>query len=247
MGHVVLVAVPVLAVAVPVLLAALVVGWFGIRLRRARGTPTQPLRAVTDLYSRFLMLYLAGVAIAAFGYVNGGTARGSFCVATGFPTSISAIRGPVARPGASIAGDGTVTACALHPGPGEWALYLLTRLPVVLLWASILLLAWRLIRTAERAGPFTPQVSRHMWQLGWTVIGGAVLAGALRQLGVDVLTGTLMTPRVYGPGFIAVDVLISAPLRALFPAAALVGAGLLSFARIIRLGAAMDEEIRATV
>jgi ABC-type Fe3+-siderophore transport system permease subunit len=44
-----------------------------------------------------------------------------------------------------------------------------------------------------------------------------------------------------------VDVLIGTPLRALFPVAALGGAGLLSFARIIRLGAAMDEEIRATV
>jgi hypothetical protein len=234
-------------IAVPVLLAVLVLGPLAARLRQDRGTPTQPLRAVTGLYGRYLVLYVVLAAIAAVGYVGGGAIRGSFCVATGFPTSVSAIRGPVAKPGAWITGDGTVTACALHPGAAQWALYLLTKLPVVLLWASILLLVWQLIRTAERTGPFTPQVSALMWQLGWTVIAGAVLAGMLRQLGVDLLTGMLMTPRVYGPGFTAVDVLVGATLRALFPVALLAGAGLLSFARIIRLGAAMDEEIKATV
>lgn len=240
MGHVAIVVIAVLVI-------VLVLGAFGAQLWRERGTPTQPLRAVTGMYGRFFVLYVAAVAIAAVGYAGSDAIRGSFCVATGFPAGTPEVRGPVARPGAWITGDGTVTACALHPGAGQWALYLLTRLPVVLLWASILLLAWRLIRTAERTGPFTPQVSTAMWRLGWTVLGGAVLAGMLRQLGVDLLTGILMTPRVYGPGFIAVDVLIGAPLRALFPAALLAGAGLLSFARIIRLGAAMDEEIRATV
>ncbi len=234
-------------VTVLALVAVLALGAFAARLWRDRNAPTQPLRAVTGLYGRFLVLYVAAAAHAAVGYAAGGVARGSFCVATGFPAGGPAVRGPMARPGASITEDGTITACALHPGAAQWALYLLTRLPVVVLWASILLLAWRLIRTAERTGPFTPQVSTLMRQLGWTVIGGVMLAAALRQLGVDVLTGMLMTPRVYSPPFIAVDVLIGTPLRTLFPAAALAGAGLLSFARIIRLGAAMDEEIRATV
>jgi hypothetical protein len=238
MGHVALVAV--------LLVLVLGLGAFGARLWRDP-VPTQPLRAITALYSRFMVLYLAAVAIAVYGYVDGGITRGSFCIDTGFPASSLALRGVAARPDASITGNGTVQACALHPGAGQSSLYLLTRLPVVALWASILLLAWRLIRTAERTGPFTPQVSTVMWQLGWTVLAGTALAAALRRLGEDVLTGILMTPRVYSPGFIAVDVLIGTPLKALFPVAALAGAGLLIFARIIRLGAAMDEEIRATV
>jgi hypothetical protein len=41
--------------------------------------------------------------------------------------------------------------------------------------------------------------------------------------------------------------MIWAPIRGLLPVPALTGAALLTFARIIRLGAAMDDEIKGTV
>jgi hypothetical protein len=41
--------------------------------------------------------------------------------------------------------------------------------------------------------------------------------------------------------------MIWAPIRGLFPVPALTGAALLTFARIIRLGATMDDEIKGTV
>jgi hypothetical protein len=41
--------------------------------------------------------------------------------------------------------------------------------------------------------------------------------------------------------------LITLPFHALLPVAALTGAALLTFARIIRVGAAMDDEIKGTV
>jgi hypothetical protein len=41
--------------------------------------------------------------------------------------------------------------------------------------------------------------------------------------------------------------LITAPFVALLPVPALAGAALLTFARIIRLGADMDDEIKGTV
>jgi len=41
--------------------------------------------------------------------------------------------------------------------------------------------------------------------------------------------------------------MVTVPFHALLPVAALAGAALLTFARIIRVGAAMDEEIKGTV
>jgi hypothetical protein len=48
-------------------------------------------------------------------------------------------------------------------------------------------------------------------------------------------------------GFSFYTVLLSLPFQAMVPVAALAGAALLTFARITRLGAAMDDEIRGTV
>lgn len=40
---------------------------------------------------------------------------------------------------------------------------------------------------------------------------------------------------------------LSAPVTALFPAPVIAGGALLTFARVIRLGAVMDDEIKATI
>ena len=48
-------------VAVPVLLAVLVLGSLAVWLRQDRGTPAQPLRAVTGRDGRLLVLYAAAV------------------------------------------------------------------------------------------------------------------------------------------------------------------------------------------
>ena len=56
-----------------------------------------------------------------------------------------------------------------------------------------------------------------------------------------------MTPPPYDAKGIVIDVLIFAPLKALFPVPALAGAALLTFGRITGAGAVLDEEIKATV
>ena len=48
------------------------------------------------------------------------------------------------------------------------------------------------------------------------------------------------------PGTIG-DVLVGAPLKALFPVPALAGAALLTFGRMTRAAAVMDEELKSTV
>ena len=148
-----------------------------------------------------------------------------------------------AKPGAQLQLPGLpLAACALHPGFGQHLPYSLTAMPQALLWGGILFLLWRLLVAARRGGPFTARVAGAMRVLGWYIIAGSVIAAAIEQLAMVLLLGSLVAPRPEGIGLVAV-----AALRALVPVPALAGAALLTFARIVRLGAAMDDEIQGTV
>jgi hypothetical protein len=237
-----LVVIAVIFIAVVAILGLWVLG-----LRKDRGL-TEPLGRIAGLYGRALVLYLAAAALwLPSGFDSGGGPRGSVCVNTAYPYSANGDLGIVARASASVSAVGSIHACALHPSVMQWALYLLTRVPDIVLWGVLLLLIWRLISRASHGGPFTARVAITMQQLGWVVIGGTMIAGVLGGLGTDLLTRMLMTPATYSGGGIASDVLVFTPLKALLPVPAIAGAALLSFARIIRAGAVLDEEIKATV
>jgi hypothetical protein len=213
----------------------------------ARGDPMRPLRRVAGIYGNFLMLYLVAVAFqASYGLPPSSNSRLSVCVNTGYPSSGPA-QGVEARPGATLTAGGNVTACAQHPNLGQWVLYLLTKLPELVLWACLLLLIWRLISEAARRGPFTPRTAAIVRLLGWTVIGGSYVVGALGHLGADLMTRMLMTPAPFGGGGIVADILAFGPLKALLPVPVLAGAALLTFARMTRVGVVLDDEIKATV
>ena len=148
-----------------------------------------------------------------------------------------------AKPGAQLQPPtAPLSACALHPGFALRLLYSLMTIPQVLLWGGILLLLWRLLVIARRSGPFTARVAGSMRVLGWYIIAGTVLAAAIEQLSMVLLFGSLVAPAPEGFGSVAF-----AALRALVPVPALAGAALLTFARIVRLGAAMDDELQGTV
>ncbi len=74
--------------------------------------------------------------------------------------------------------------------------------------------------------------------------GFAARPGASVRAGGDV-TACALHPS--DGGSIVVDVLLFGPLKALVPVPALAGAALLTFGRITRVGAVMDEELKATV
>jgi hypothetical protein len=250
-----------LAVAL-VLLAGLVVPfvagfWHGPRpgtdagrAQAALHAPEQtmwPLGRIARLYTRFLVLYVIVGALYGHGLPWTGYS-GEACVSTAYSgPSRAGTRGLSARPDGVLRSVVTVQVCARHPSLRQWGLFLLTRVAGPALWACVLLLIWQLIRRAAADGPFTPQAAATMRRLGWVVIAGSMIAGAVTALGNDVLTYMLMTSPPYNGPAIAVDVLIAEPLRALLPVPALAGAALLSFARIVRAGAVLDEEIRATV
>jgi hypothetical protein len=76
-------------------------------------------------------------------------------------------------------------------------------------------------------------------RLGWFIIVGSTIAAVIHLIAVDTLL-TIMT-RIDSP----FPNLILVPLH--MPVPVLVGAALLTFARIVTVGAAMDAEIRATI
>jgi hypothetical protein len=208
---------------------------------------TEPLGSVTALFGGLLLFAVAAsIVFTVFGSGSlGGFGHTTICATqpnTGYGGSDWASHLDVAaRPGASISINGTLQACADHPAVGQRILYTLMSLPGLLVWGSVLFLLWRVIRAARQSGPFTVPVAVAMRRLGWLIIGGCVAAAAVQGFALDQLLNTMLTPRDHFGD------LISEPVRALLPVPALAGAALLTFARIIRLGADMDDEIKGTV
>ena len=212
-----------------------------------RPKPTEPLETVTAFFATFLLLTLAaGMVFALTGSGSfGGFGHHPICATqpnTGYGgEGWSSHLGITHRPGTAITMNGTLQACALHPGIGQRVLYTLMTLPSDLVWVAVLILLWRVIRAARQTGPSTAAVAVAMRHLGWLIIAGAAAAAAIQGIALDWLLNTMLTPATgYGDAFVGA-------FRALLPVPVLAGAALLSFARIIRLGAAMDDEIKATV
>jgi Protein of unknown function (DUF2975) len=206
---------------------------------------TEPLGSVTEFLGLVLLVLLvAGLGFTVFGSGSiGGFGDASVCVMR--PGSIGdsswTTQAATARPGASVQINGQVQACAGHPSFGQRVLYTLTGLPGLLVWASVLFLLWRVIVAARRTGPFTISVAMAMRRLGWVILAGTVLAAAIQGLATDQLLNDMIRP---GTGY--ADGLIE-PIRAMVPVPLLAGAALLTLARVIRLGADMDDEIKGMV
>ncbi len=208
---------------------------------------TEPLETVTAFFATFLLLTVAlGTVLALFGWGSfGGFGNTRICVTqpnTGYGGENWASHlGVTHRPGTTVGINGTLQACALHPGIGQRILYTLTDLPGLLVWAAVLLLLWRVIRAARQTGPFTVPAAVAMRRLGWLIIAGTAVAAAVQGFALDQLLNTMITPSEhYGNA-------LTDPLRALVPVPVLAGAALLTFARIIQRGAEMDAELKATV
>ena len=208
---------------------------------------TEPLGSLTAIFGGLLLAFTVIAIVLAL------TGRGSLwgfgheliCATQpgtyGSGDWTAAQLGVTARPGASITVNGALQACANHPGIGQRALYTLMSLPGWLVWGCVLFLLWRVISAARRTGPFTPQAAVAMRRLGWLIIVGTAVAAVVQGFALDQLLNTMLAPRT------SFYNLITVPFHALLPVSALAGAALLTFARIIRLGADMDDELKGTV
>lgn len=208
---------------------------------------TEPLGLVSTVFGGLLLLLVAdGIATALAGRGSvGGFGQTPICVDqpnVGYGgDNWTSHLGIATRPGASITMNGTLQACTQHPSFGQRALSALTTLPTTLAWGIVFFLLWQLIRTARRTGPFTVAVAAAMRRLGWVVIVGSAAVGAAPGFATDQLLNTMLVAQNDRGDT------VGQLIHGLLPVPLLVGAALLTFARIIRLGAAMDDEIKATV
>jgi hypothetical protein len=209
---------------------------------------TEPLASVTGFFGALMVLALAVFAgFWAFGSGTFSAGPGQVCENQPGATYSGDWQTPYlsAKPGASISIIGTVQACTNHPGIGQWALYYLAEVPTILAWCGVLLLLWRMIRVADQAGPFTPAVATAMRRLGWFILAGSLSVAVLRA----VSTGLLLSGQLQGDtmGINLYPGLVWGVIRATMPVPALAGAALLTLARIFRVGAAMENDLKGTV
>jgi hypothetical protein len=185
---------------------------------------------------------LIGVAFLVFG--SGGTyggLPGAVCVTNpgteyGGDWHTSAV---TARPGHSIDIVGSLEVCADHATLAEQTLNVVAALTAVLFWGGVLFLLWRIMVTARRNGPFTSHVAAAVQRLGWFVLIGSATAAVINLVAVDTLLTVMAKITNPFPNLLLVPLHLPIPI--------LTGAALLTFARIVTAGAAMDAEIQATI
>jgi hypothetical protein len=207
----------------------------------------EPLRSVTVFAGGFLLVLLlasAILAVTASGSV-GGFGHATVCVTQpnisyGVPDPTPpGYPGVTGQPGTTISVDGTLQACASHPTLGQRFLYTLTTLPSALVWAGVLYLLWRLTALARRSGPFTAQTAAVMRLLGWFILIGSVIATSLQGFATDALLRSMLRqPSGFG------DMI---PTFGSLAVPGLAAVALLTFARFITRGVAMEDEIKGTV
>jgi hypothetical protein len=214
---------------------------------------TEPLASVTAYFGVLMLLALAVFAgLWAFGSGAYSAAQSVCEKQPGTTYGSSSWQTPLlsAKPGASISIIGTVQACTINPGAGQWVLYGLTKLPTILAWCGVLLLLWRMIRVAGQAGPFTRAVATAMRRLGWFILAGSLTVAVLHAVSTGLLLsgqlegGTVKGMTIGGDLFAE---LVWGVVRATLPVPVLAGAALLTLARIFRVGVAMDDELKGTV
>jgi hypothetical protein len=137
------------------------------------------------------------------------------------------------------ASSDTVNVCAAHPTGGQALAAAVTALPINLLRLGALYLAMRLARSTARDGVYTTQAARLLLILGWWLLAGGLVATVTEAFARLNLLGQLVTwPVDWGQWPVAWSV--SWPV-------AWIGLGLITFARVMRIGAGMRADLEGTV
>jgi hypothetical protein len=129
--------------------------------------------------------------------------------------------------------------CAAHPTGRQAVAATLTALPVDLLRLGALYFAMRLARVAARDGVYTARAARLLLVLGWWLLAGGLVATVAEAFARLNLLSELVTWHVdWGQWPVAWSV--SWPV-------AWIGLGLITLARVMRIGADMRADLEGTV
>jgi hypothetical protein len=208
---------------------------------------TQPLGAVVSFLLRFATaLLVIGLVLAATSHSGSLYGFGSGSACADVPLNGLSENGngpPLAhmRPGTYAGTGAQVMLCANQPTPGQRALVSLTEAPTVILYLAILVLLWQLLRTIRKAGPFATLVAGQLRSLAWFILAGSLAVAAGESVAQSAFASTVVTDSVP-----AVANAISNVLDGLL-LPVLVACGLLTLARVIRVGTQMSDDLAGTV
>ncbi|MCX5008139.1 DUF2975 domain-containing protein [Streptomyces sp. NBC_00638] len=143
-------------------------------------------------------------------------------------------------PGATIQLDAHPSYCTGDPTTAQSLLHTAIQVPPFVFSVGALLLVLLLIRGAEREGLYTTRTAGRLRRLGWWLSAGSVLAAIAESTTEQSLVRSLSrnTDASAVTGLLSWDM----PFMAI-----LTGLGVLSFARVMRIGIAMREDLDGTV
>ncbi|MEV6756620.1 DUF2975 domain-containing protein [Streptomyces sp. NPDC051214] len=143
-------------------------------------------------------------------------------------------------PGAELILDAHPRYCAQDAGMVLNMLDTISRLVPLVVTVTALLLVLRLIKGAEREGLYTARTAGRLRGLGWWLLAGSVLAAILTSVVDRALVASLSAES--GMQALSGLVLWDVPFMAI-----ITGLGILSFARVMRIGCTMREDLEGTV
>ena len=210
----------------------------------ARRKLTQPLSGliyvIAVLIGTLIAIGFTSLALGSGGITVLGVG-GPACV-TASINGVSLDSSPVLhgiRPGATAGSGSTVTVCVQHPSSGQYALSFLTQAPTALLMLAILALVVRLLIVVRRRGPFVTQIASGLRFLAWFILAGGVAATAVQS----AASAYFLQTTISDPVPVLADTISG--MNPWVPV--LAACSLLTLARIMRVGARMQDDLAGTV
>jgi hypothetical protein len=208
-----------------------------------RRDPLEPLSTATGTLLGLLgtgLVLAVGTTIFASGSILGWGRSASVCVATGGQDTapdtgwLSDIH---LAPGVSAMTSG-FHLCTMTPSTAQRLWFTLQELPATVLLVGAVLLMYLFVRSARHLGVYTPTAARRLRVLGWFLLAGPVAQTVIAHFAASRLAHGMAADSA-GP-------LGAVPYAVQWPVL-LTGIAVLSFARILRLGSGMREELDGVI
>jgi hypothetical protein len=213
---------------------------------RARD-PLGPLDFVTSFLAMLLIVVLGAWTVAVMVSDNVtvlGIGESSVCVSTDLntfglvedPYDKADIRQEYGVDRETVIDADAAQLCDPSPGSREQLLSGMTEIPSFVVLLGFVLLTRRIIRYARRDGLFSAELARRITSLGWLLLGGLLVEGAVESLGEGLLLSGMVDSMSWSSGMFSVSV------------PALIGAaGVITVGRIMSHAAALQADADATI
>lgn len=203
---------------------------------RISNRPLEPIATVVRFLLRiYALLLIIGVLLSFTGHFSAfGWNPYAACVDAVYPPVT--IGGSALKPGVT-GGATSINICTNHPSAGQSALSTLNQTPSFLFFFCVLVLIGWLLREADKRGLYSALMPVQLRRLGWfLLVGGLVVMIAQGEAASHLAATMLDNVSPWDLDYWQIPW-----------ATVLIALGVLSFARIMRIGSAMRDDLDGTV